>query len=265
MVRRVLCAVLCLVVSAFAAGCAESTEAEGFELDTAVIRAVEDYNALNALSVAFSFNVQKSGGEESLLFEQGTVSCRKGDKLALSGRVTQVSGGGGTTSDVYYKAGAYYNDSGTGKYYTIIDGEETLRSFFCVALPLPKSEDIVSVRTAQTSGGTKYVYTVKAASGLGFTEDKLYAYSGMRQPNRSKTRYGKAEYSYVVDENGVLKAATIETAVTLCDTAPYLPSYSVPDSELAGEYALRLEITLKAVGGDVVVEAPNTSDFVFIG
>lgn len=265
MVRRFLCAALCFAALLFTVGCTGDTEVQSYEVDSAVVRAVEDYNALNTFSVAFSFNMQESGGDESLLFEQGTVSCRTGDKAALSGRVTQVSGGGGTTSDVYYKAGAYYNDNGTGKYYTITDGEETLKSFFCTAIPLPKNEDIISFRTAQTSGGTKYVYTVKTASGLDFAEDKLYAYSGMRQPNRSKTRYGEAEYSYVIDENGALKAFAVSAAVTLCDTAPYLPSYSVPDSELTGEYALSLEITLKAVDGDVVIEVPDTSEFVFIG
>lgn len=264
MVKRLFCIAVCLI-TVLASACGGDTPKESFVLDDTLKQAVAAYNELNTLSLAFAFDMKKQGAEESLLFTQGTVSYKNDSALALSGRVTQVKNGKGVTSDIFYKAGAYYSDNGTGKYYLIMDKDEMLKTFFCVDVPLPDEALINGFRKAQTSGGTKYVYTAEKANALYMFETNLYGYSGLRKPVRDKTAFSAAEYSYVVDDKGQLKSFKISTTVTLYDTAPYYPSYTVPQSELMHSFNISLELTVKASGNAVVVETPNTKDYVFLG
>lgn len=265
MVKRIGCVLLSCLLLLLPACNADEDEKKSFAPDNALKQAVLAHNEKTTLSTAFAFNMTATGGEESLVFTQGTVNYKAEDKLNLSGRVTQVNGDTGVTSNVYYKAGAYYNDNGSSKYYTVMGKDEVMNTFFCVSIPLPADADISAFRKAQTSGGTKYVYTARADSAAALFESNLYGYCGLRKPVRDKTRYGDAEFSYVVDAGGALKSFKISAEVTLCDTAAYYPNYSVPQSELEKSFDISFELTVKAEGEAVVIEAPDVSEYTFLG
>ncbi len=263
MVKRIICVLFCFAMLLSAACVGD--EKQGYTVDSTLKTAVAAYNETAVLSTAFAFDLKKTAADESLMFTQGTLNYSYADKLGLSGRITQVKGGNGTTSDVYYKAGAYYSDNGTGKYYMVMEESELLDTYFCGDIPVPKDEELTGFRKAQTGGGTKYVYTASKSDHLYLFGEVLYSSCGLRKPVRSKTECGKTEYSYVVDEDAKLKSFKITTTVTLVDTAPYYPSYSVPQSELTASFDISLEINVKATGDAVKIEVPETKDFVFLG
>lgn len=265
MVKRIACVTLLFLLLLLSACGEQKPVKESFSVDSALRQAVLAHNEKTTLSTAFAFDMAKQGEEQSLVFTQGTLSYKVEKKTALSGRVTQVSGGNGVTSNVYYKAGAYYNDNGSSKYYVVMDKDEVLKTLFCVPLPVPEDADISAFRKAQTSGGTKYVYTAKAKSAEKLFESNLYGYCGMRKPVREETKYHDAEFCYVVDGNGALKSFKVSVSVTLRDTAPYYPNYQVPISQLEKSFDLSFELTVKGEGADVVIEEPKVSDFTFLG
>lgn len=262
--KRLLCIAVCITALLICA-CGEDAGEKDIALNGTVKAAVAAYNGQSAVSFAYAFDMKEHGADKSLMFTQGTVSYRNEDKLSLSGRVTQVSYGEGTTFDVYYKAGAYYWDSGSGKFYLGMDKSEMLNAFFCVPAAMPEEGELCGFRCAQTGGGTKYVYSANTTTALYLFETNMYGYCGLRKPVREKTEFSETEYSYIVDENGALKGFKVSTQVTLYDTAPYYPSYSVPESDLKHSFDISLEITVKAVGDGVTVEVPNTSEYVFLG
>lgn len=263
MVKRLLCLALCLLALS---ACSNGGDGGGQSLsvDAEVKSAVEAYNGEEAFCIAFAFDLKKQGDEESLVFTQGTISCRTDGALALSGRVTQVENGEGITYDVFYKAGAYYRSGKAGKFYMAMDGGDMLSSFFCTDVPVPGDGDVSAARTAQTDG-VKYVYTAGGLPALSIVEASLYGYCGLRKPVREKTRCDEAEYSYVLDGDGALSSFKVSASATLFETAPYYPSYAVPESELTCGFQFSLDITVKARGGDVTVETPDTSEYVFLG
>ena len=259
---------LCLVLSA-CGGDGKDGQDTGSEnsvpVDEAVKSAVLEYNKSDLRSTGFAFGITKEKEEGQLAFLQGTVSYRTGSHPVFSGRVTEVKNGKGSTADVYYKAGAYYRDSGEGKFYTLMDSDEAFGAFFCVDAFLPEG-NADGFRTAQTLDGTKYVYTAGCTPEvIKLTEQAFYGRCGLKKPRRDRTEYGAAEYSYIIGPDGKLENFGISFDVSLLDTAPYYPAYSVPDEELTQNFSLTLEINCRSAGDSVVVETPDIKEYIFLG
>ncbi len=262
MVKRLFCLFLCLSLLPLSACGGEG--GQSYTLSGDVRTAVQAYNAADTRLCAFAFDMREEGADEPLVFIQGSAAYKCSSPVALSGRVTQVKDGEGTTSDIYYKAGAYYSAGSGGSYYIPMDSADMLSAYFCLPVPLPDEAGITGLRTAETDG-KKYVYTASAAEALPSLADNLYGFCALRKPAREKTECREAEYSYVIASDGSLQGFKVTASFTLHDTAPYYPAYSVPESALAKSFSISLEITVKQLGGSVQIYSPDTSEFTFLG
>lgn len=228
--------------------------------------AAEGFNAESLRAVSFLLNVCKAEGEESVFFNQGNAAYRTAHPVAMSGRMTQIYKNVGTTADIFYKAGAYYRSDDNNKYYLIMDNETLLSQFICGKLPTVDVDKVSSAATANTSMGTKYTLSVEA-DGVLFTDlfgEILFSSCGLKKPNRSKTSFKDAVYTYVVGDDARLKSFKLETRVTLYETPTYYPNYTVPEDTLKKEFDLSYEITVTKLGDGVEIEVPKTEDYIFL-
>lgn len=262
--------ILCLFALCFAllCGCTKAEDAAPLPDLTPVTNAVAEFNGADPRHTAFTLNVSEAGKgkEESLFFTQGTASYRKGAPVAMSGRMTQIQKGAGSSANVYYKAGAYYRDSGEGKYYLIMDRAAFLKQFICTDALLFVEGDVTSVRTATTGAGTKYTLSLGADTAAlnGIFADTLFNNCGLRKAQRDKVYYDKVQYTYVVNAEGKLASFAVNAAVTVYDTPAYYPNYSVDEESLKHSFDISFELTVKATGNSVEIEVPKTEDYVFI-
>jgi len=262
--------ILCLLALCFAllCGCTEAETSAPLPDLSPVTNAVAEFNSADPRYTAFTLNVSEAGKgkEESLFFTQGTASYRKGAPVAMSGRMTQIQKGVGSSANMYYKAGAYYRDSGESKYYLIMDRDAFLKQFICTDVLLFAEGEVTSAHTATTGAGTKYTLSLGADTAAlnGIFGDTLFNNCGLRKARRDKVVYDKVQYTYVVSTEGKLVSFAVNASATLYDTPAYYPNYSVDEESLKHSFDISFELTVKATGNSVVIEVPKTEDFVFI-
>lgn len=250
--------------------CGEKTpEKQSFSLDmevyNAVAAAVEGFNSQNLRQTAVILSLTE--GEESRYFNQGGYSYNRGEPVAMSGKSTEVYGGDGVSTDVYYKAGAYYYSGNAGKYYESFDKELFLKQYICTNLSFCGADKVTQLRTAQTSAGTKYVFNaVEEQVFRDLFADVLAVYSGVKKPQEEKTLYKNGAFTCVLDKNGDLADFLISCDVLVYDTPAYYPTGYIPtDEELCHSFTLSYQLNVKSMGKDVKIESPETKDFTFLG
>lgn len=229
----------------------------------AVQAAVDAFNAATKRDTVFRLSIGKESEEEVLFFTSGNAAVKNDAPIAMSGRITQIEKGDAVTGDMFYKAGAYYYDNGYGKYYMEMKRESFLQQFFCTDVPFP--ETVQSLRKAESAGGLKYEF---AADAMGdrfnamFATD-IYTAAALRKPNREKTAFSNAVYSYVV-KDGALVSASISFDVALYETAAYYPNYTPTEEELVHRFSVTYELTVNAIGASVEIKVPKTEDYTFL-
>ncbi len=253
----VLLIIFCLV------GCTEETGEPAPDL-TAVEAAVAAFNAENARKSSFRLGVSEKGADEVLFFTSGTTAVRKSGPTAMSGRMTQIKGDDATTSDIFYKAGAYYYDSGYGKYYTVMDSGDFLGQFICADVPFV-TDGAVGYATAEVDGGVKHRYRAECSEEFGaLFGESVYEAAGLRSPDRKRSTFTDAGYEYVI-KDGTLTAVKLTFTAILYETAAYYPEYVPSDAELRREFSVTFELSIASVGSDVEIAVPDTADYTFIG
>ncbi len=261
--RRFALCLLALLL--FLSACGEKKQEPIPPLDT-VITAVNAFNGEDLRSVSFLLNVTEEGKEGSAFFTQGNTAYSKAKPVAMSGRVTQIYKGVGSTADIFYKAGAYYRGSEDSKYYLLMDKEVLLGQFFCTDAPKLDENSVRYGRSAETDAGTKYTLGVNVDKGFlkSLFEETLNTSIGLRKPDKERTVYGEPECVYVISSNEKLVGFKISLDVTMYETPTYYPNYSVSDEELERRYKVEYEITVKAVGDKVEIISPVTKDYVYL-
>lgn len=231
-----------------------------------VKNAVSGFNEETLRSVSFLLNLTESGKEESKFFSQGNASYRTVYPVAMSGRMTQIYKGAGTTADIFYKAGAYYRSDNSSKYYVVMDKETLLGQFICANAPLLDESKVTGAKTATTGAGTKYTLDVETDAELLNTlfGETLYSSSGLKKPQRSKTSYKNAQYTYVIGSDGTLKSFKLTASVTLYETPAYYPNYQVSEKSLMHSFDISYELTVVKTGNGVEILVPKTEDYVFL-
>ncbi len=232
---------------------------------TALEQAVREYNEQSLRETAFRLGVSEKDKDEVLFFTSGNSALRKSDPIAMSGRMTQIENGNATTGDIFYKAGAYYYDSGYGKYYTVMDRAEFLAQFICADFPY-SAENAHSYKTAETDGGVKHSYKADCLPELfaSLYGESIYQAAALRKPDRARTEFSEASYEYII-KNGKLKAAKLVFTATLYDSAAYYPAYTPTDSELKHEYTVTVELSVTATGEGIEIVVPDTKEYTFLG
>ncbi len=264
--RRLIC--LLLILSAALWGCSgDDTEAPSVDGDTygLIADAVERYNQTprRKTTALISF----TDGEESKYFTQGTFAYDRSEPIGMSGRTTEVHRGNGVSSDVYYKAGAYYYSGEGGKFYESFDRQLFLDQYLCANLSLCTKEDVTGFRTAVTDAGTKYVLTANDTRLFNKLFGETVAlYSGLRKLQTEKTRYTNGQFICVVDAKGMVKSYSVSCDVVLYDTPGYYPTGYTPDgATLRHTFSLSYEVSVKAMGDAVEIEVPKTEEYTFLG
>ncbi|MBE6678152.1 MAG: hypothetical protein E7597_05095 [Ruminococcaceae bacterium] len=269
MMRRTVCLLTALCFLLCACGGKEDKAAQSFTLDqdtyNTLSAAVEGFNSQDLRQTAVIIGLTQ--GDESRYFNQGTYAYSRKEPVAMSGKSTEVYGGDGISVDVYYKAGAYYYSGKAGKFYESFDKEQFLKQYLCTNISLPAENKVSGLRTAQTSAGTKYVLTAVDEDVFNaLFGDILLTYSGVKKPQRDKTKYTDGSFTCVLDGEGKLAALSISCKVSLYDSPAYYPTGYVPtEAELCHSFELSYELNVKATGKDVEIESPTTKDFTFLG
>lgn len=247
------------------AACGAETKAELPDLNP-IAKAVEGFNGEDTRAVSFVLNISEEGKEESVFFSQGNASYRVSAPVAMSGRMTQIYKGAGTTADIYYKAGAYYRSDEESKYYLVMDRESFLKQFMCTDLPVVTADKVSTARVAETGAGTKYSLAaeIDRETLTNIFGDSLYSACSLKKPQRDKTAFDKIACDYVIGKNGGLISFKLTATAMVYDTPPYYPNYQVPSQELMRSFDLSYEISVKGFGAEVEIVVPNTDDFVFL-
>lgn len=256
---------LMLALLAVFTACGGEAEAKIPDL-AEVVRAVEGFNAEDTRQVAFLLNISEEGKDESVFFSQGNASYRVSAPVAMSGRMTQIYKGAGSTADIYYKAGAYYLSDDSSKFYQVMDREEFLKQFICCQLPAAETERVRKGKTTETEAGIKYSLTAELDRDVlvNIFAESLYSACSLKKPQRDKTLFKNTACDYVVGEDGSLRSFKLTTTATVYDTPAYYPNYKVDEKTLARSFDLSYEISVKAFGDKVEIEVPKTEDFVFL-
>jgi len=260
---RLTALMLALLMVLTACGTKEKTELPDL---TPVTKAVEGFNGEDTRQVAFLLNVREAGKEESVFFSQGNAAYRVSAPVAMSGRMTQIYKGAGTTADIYYKAGAYYRSDEKSKYYLAMEKADFLKQFICTDLPLPETDKVKRGKTAETGAGTKYslVTELDREALVGIFAESLYSACSLKKPQRDKTVFKNVACDYVVSKDGALVSFKLTATATVYDTPAYYPNYQVDEKNLTRSFDLSYEISVKGFGDKVEIEVPKTEDFVFL-
>lgn len=231
----------------------------------AVTAAVNGFNATARRCTVV--RLQISHNDETLFFTEGTYSYNKEYPVAMSGKTTQIFGGDAETVGVFYKAGAYYRDSGEGKYYSSMERDAFLEEYLCIDPPLFKLGDSATVTVAETVAGTKYCFDgVDTAFCATVFDESFGLYCGLRSVAEEKTQYQNGKLSYTVGADGALKGFSISCQAILWDTPGYYPTgYTPTEAELTKTLDISYEFSVKATGDAVDISAPNTDEYTFLG
>ena len=266
--RRLIC--LLLAAALLLCACGGKTEKEKEQsIDSAtydkLLAAVEGFNGEGRRQTSVILSL--TAGDESRYFTQGSFAYSRVAPVEMSGRSTEVYGGEGTSSDVYYKAGAYYYSGKEGKFYESFDRDRFLNQYLCTNISLCPQSSVTSLSTANTSVGTKYVLSAIDAQIFDtlFLEIQ-FLYCGAKKLQADKTEYKNGTFTCVLDENGALSSFCISCDAVVYDTPAYYPTgYTPEEDELKKSCTLSYEVYVKALGDGVIIEEPNTKDFVFLG
>ncbi len=232
--------------------------------DVAVVSAaVESFNGETLRDTVFRLSFSEKDADEVLFYTSGNAAVRNEAPIAMSGRMTQIEHGNAITADMFYKAGAYYYENGSGKYYLVMNRESFLKQFFCADVPMPDSP--YALRKAESSGGLKYEFGAKGSDSVfqALFADAVYDAAPLRRVDRKRTTFGNGLFSYVI-KDGSLTAVTISFDVSMYDTPAYYPNYTPTDAELMHEYTVTYELTVTNTGDSVNITVPNTEDYTFL-
>lgn len=228
-----------------------------------ISQAVQAFNEEDRREVSVILSLTK--GEENAFFTQGGYAYDRGDPIAMSGKTTQVYGDGGSTSEVFYKAGAYYYSGKDGKFYESFDRQLFLEQYLCTNITLCPMESVSGYRKAETSAGTKYVLNgVEEKFFKLLFDESLFYYSGLKKPIEEKTEYTDGEFTVVTDGEGDLVSFSVKCKAVLYDTAPYYPT-GYTEGEQKHVLELSYELSVKALGDKVEIVVPDTKEYTFLG
>lgn len=239
-------------------------EPDSEEYET-ICNAVDGFNNTDRRSTVVRLSVGE--GDTTLFFTEGTYSYDRAHPVVMSGKTTQLINGTADTMDVYYKAGAYYRDSKTGKYYASMEKDGFLQQHLCVNLPICDVVGATKVIVSETAVGTKYDFDYVDVDFCDLVFDESFQlYSGLHSYVEEKTVYENGCFSYVIGDDGSLKSFSLSCQAVLYDTPGYYPTgYTPTEDELKKVLDIRYEVSVKDLGDAVEIKSPNTDDYYFLG
>ena len=145
-----------------------------------------------------------------------------------------------------------------------VDGGETIESKrestelfskFPYANIAPYGKSCGDIKVGSNSVGTTYTFTVTNAKSLSNTiigEDIYTIAKVLKKPQPEKTQYGDIKCVFTVKDEKIV-SCRYEYSLKLFDTPPYVPGYSVPESEYTLDVKIVAKITYNSFGDGVEI------------
>lgn len=252
---------LCCAAALLLNGCGGAPDTSDYPVLEAAVASANDAGCKQV-----KFLMQFTFGEErtTMLFVQGEYTVDTENGYVLSGRMSQTVLGASVTVTFSYADGWYAY---------IIDGqtmkrayeEETLRSGFLFSDAFLFDEADVTSMTRSSGDAGAGIYELEiggdhTARLVELLGEDIYALSQLSKPDKSKTQATDLVCGYTVAADGRLTGRTLNYALSLYDTPPYVPGVE-PDYE---DYHLELQITMRmqyVYDGVQPPELPDTSGY----
>ena len=244
---------LLIALSCLLCACAGGEEAVNNQENAKKLNAaIENINGESRVSGEYMLEVTFGEGT-TLYYAMGDVAWDKKSLLAY------------TEFDQTYLAASsrVKNYFSNGKMISVAGGEtieseresDELFSKFPYASILPHGKDCGDIKVGSNSIGTTYTFTVTNAKSLSNTiigEDIYTIAKVLKKPQPEKTQYGDIKCIFTVKDEKIV-SCRYEYSLKLFDTPPYVPGYSVPESEYTLDVKIVAKITYKSFGNGVEI------------